>query len=145
MTKEKLPLPRHWLTLAECVKLYRRLGGLFGKLDIEPLPSVSSRFPHRLEAILGSAKIVADLQNFDIADLASYYLVFITRGHPLIEGNKRAAVAFCLAYLWREGYLLNANPRGLYEATVLIAQSEVEEAELCAMISDAFRDIITKK
>lgn len=140
MTKVKFPPPSQWLTLELCESLFNRLDTLFDKLNREPLPSFRSRYPHRLESILGSAKLTSDLRDFDIADVASYYLVFISRGHPLVEGNKRAAVAFCLGYLFFEGFLVNITPQGLYEGTVIIAQSTFPEEDLRVLVADTFRE-----
>ena len=139
MTKAKLPLPSQWLTLEQTNKLYDQLDKRFNKLKLEPLPPFQSRYPNRLESILGSAKLTADLQSFDIADLAAYYLVFIAKGHPLMDGNKRMAVACCLGYLWFEGHGLSIGPLGLYESTILLTQSQLPEEKLRSFIANAFR------
>lgn len=127
-----------------CEQLYTQLDKFFVELKRQPLPTFTSRYPHRFESILGSATLAADLRSFDIADLAAYYLVFIARGHPLVEGNKRAAVACCLAYLFLEGFFLKVTPMGLYEATVTIAQVDTAEEVLRKVIAEILRKKMAK-
>lgn len=127
-----------------CQTLYDRLDKFFDNFDREPLPVFSSRYPHRMESILGSAKLASDFRSFDIVDLAAYYLVFISRGHPLIEGNKRLSVACCLGYLWFEGYYLDVSQQGLYEGTVIIAKSSFPQETLRMVVAETFRRTIKR-
>lgn len=137
-----MPKPTLWLTIDLCKQIYTEvLSKLFSKNNQGVVEAFETRFPERLEALLGAAKQAALLQDFDIAQLACYYLIKTVSRHPFIDANKRAAVAFCLAYLWLEGYQLNLDPQGLYEGTVFIAETKYSnEEQMIKVLVQVFKE-----
>ena len=58
----------------------------------------------------------------DIFDLAAVLLVHLSRNHPFVDGNKRAAAASAIAFLAINGILLETNEAILEDATLRAAQ-----------------------
>jgi hypothetical protein len=67
---------------------------------------------------------------------AAHVLYFVVKNHPFADGNKRSGAYLFLAYLDRQGRLVDSNgnfglnPEGLAALTVLVAQSNPSEKDL---------------
>jgi len=82
------------------------------------------------EASLGGVYLHTSL-----AEMAAAYLFHITQNHPFLDGNKRAALATALAFVWLNGQRLEA---GEAESTVLVmgvAAGRAGKAEAAVFIS----------
>jgi len=89
MTKAKYPKMKFWLTLQSCEQLYNLLNSRRFPSYRDHLPRFSLRYPGRLESILESIKLKAELLDENIFEVAANYYVSINRGHPFQNGNKR--------------------------------------------------------
>lgn len=123
MTKNLLKTPDHWLTLEDCENL------LIDFLDIlskeEPLPSFNTRFPEKLEGILGSVPQTYSgsyLNDTVLKASASYFNQFI-RGHAFENGNKRCAVLFTQWFLLMNSVTFTLSPYEMYNFAIVIAQA----------------------
>lgn len=67
---------------------------------------------------------------------AAHVLYFVVKNHPFADGNKRSGAYLFLAYLDRQGRLVDSsdefvlNPEGVAALTVLIAESRPSEKDL---------------
>jgi death-on-curing protein len=57
-----------------------------------------------------------------VFEMAAAYLFHLTRNHPFIDGNKRAALACALVFLGLNGQRLHADPDELYSLTDGVAR-----------------------
>ena len=123
-----------FLTLDEALLIHadqiRRYGGSHGVRDVSLL-SAALAMP---EASLGGVYLHTSL-----AEMAAAYLFHITQNHPFLDGNKRAALATALAFVWLNGQRLEA---GEAESTVLVmgvAAGRAGKAEAAVFISARLR------
>jgi prophage maintenance system killer protein len=67
---------------------------------------------------------------------AAHVLYFVVKNHPFADGNKRSGAYLFLAYLDRQGKLVDSNgnfslnPEGVAALTVLVAESRPSEKDL---------------
>ncbi len=67
---------------------------------------------------------------------AAHVLYFVVKNHPFADGNKRSGAYLFLAYLDRQGRLVDSNggfalnPEGVAALTVLVAESRPSEKDL---------------
>ncbi|MCC6140188.1 MAG: type II toxin-antitoxin system death-on-curing family toxin [Nitrospira sp.] len=66
----------------------------------------------------------------DMAAMAAAYLFHIAQNHPFIDGNKRAAVMSCLAFLRLNDVDLSIAPQELEETTRRVASGELSKETL---------------
>ena len=92
MTKNLLKTPRYWLTLEDCENLLLDFNDLL--TQEEPIPPFDSRYPGKLEGIIGSVsqKFSGKPLNNTVRDAATSYFNQFIRGHAFENGNKRCAV-----------------------------------------------------
>jgi death on curing protein len=102
-----------------------RRGGIAGVRDLNLLESALAR-PRNLLAY-GSP---------DIAALAASYAQGIVRNHPFLDGNKRAALATCRAFLLINGYALNASQEEKADQVLKLAASEIIEDEFAKWVRE---------
>lgn len=93
-------------------------GGMEGIRDLGLLESAISR-PRNLLAY-GSP---------DLAALAAGYAFGIVRNHPFLDGNKRTALATCRAFLFVNGYAIEATQDEKASQILTLAASEITEDE----------------
>lgn len=70
----------------------------------------------------------------DLAALAAAYAYGITRDHPFIDGNKRAALVAVRTFLLLNGKDLIANQDDKFVTFMKLAEGSISEAELAAWI-----------
>ena len=76
-------------------------------------------------------------------EMAAAYCAGIVKNHPFVDGNKRSGLLAARAFLFMNGYLLEADEADEVITIVGLAAGEVEEAALAAWIeanSDAKPD-----
>jgi len=70
----------------------------------------------------------------DLADLAAAYGFGIARNHPFSDGNKRTALVVMRLFLKLNGVEFVATAEEKYEAIMLLAASEMDEAGLAGWV-----------
>ena len=116
-----------FLTLSEVLIIYedqiRRYGGIYRVRDISLL----------------SSAIYVPQSTFDgkylhqsIPAMAAAYLFHICSNHPLVDGNKRVAIASALVFLKINNYSLHCTEDELYETVLSVAKSELKKEESIA-------------
>lgn len=75
-------------------------------------------------------------------EIAAAYLFYICRNHAFIDGNKRAALAACLLFLWLNKLMPEpVVPVDAWEAFVLdVAASRLDRAQTSARL----RELVTE-
>lgn len=115
-----------WLTLELVRALHDQAIALFGGSD-------GVRDAGLLESALNRPRhLYAYGSEPTIFDLGASYCYGIVRNHPFIDGNKRAGLLTARAFLFRNGYLLEADEADEVAAIVGLAAGELEEAALSA-------------
>ena len=116
-----------FLEPAEVVELHdeaiRRHGGAFGIRDLGGLISAVT-----------SPKNHWHYSGGDLFDLAAALLVHISRNHPFVDGNKRAAAASAVAFLALNGILVDTNEDLLEDATLRAAQGHLLPDDLATLL-----------
>ncbi len=111
-----------WIRMESVVaahsKQLARHGGIEGIRDIGLLESAIS-CPRNLLAY-GSP---------DLAALAASYALGIVRNHPFLDGNKRTALTTCRAFLFINGYAVDATQDDKASQILKLAASELKEEE----------------
>ena len=70
----------------------------------------------------------------DLFDLAAVLLIHLSRNHPFVDGNKRAAAASAIAFLALNGHFLETNDKVLEEATRQACQGLLSDDGLAALL-----------
>lgn len=123
--------PNKWLDLDNCYLCYVTYLDVSKELQIlGDLPSFDTRYPGKLESILGSVKqtFAGNYLNNSIVDAYVSYFYQIIKGHPFIDGNKRMSVLFSHIFLLHNGYDV-ANKfdyAQMYDIAIKIAESTDE-------------------
>jgi death on curing protein len=72
----------------------------------------------------------------DIAVLAAAYVFGIARNHPFVDGNKRAAFAALIMFLWVNDIIFQVEPAQATLAILGVAAGEISEDGLTRWIRD---------
>jgi len=119
-----------FLTLDEALLIHadqiRRYGGSHGVRDLGLLSSALA-MP---EASFGGLNLHTSL-----AEMAAAYLFHIAQNHPFLDGNKRAALATALAFIWLNDQRLGAGEGELTELVLGVAAGRIGKAEAAVFIS----------
>jgi death-on-curing protein len=71
--------------------------------------------------------------------MAAAYLFHLAGNHPFVDGNKRAALATALAFLWLNHYPLDADDDELTGLVMDIAAGRLGKPDAAVFIRDRFR------
>jgi death on curing protein len=119
-----------WVPVAAVIDLHAELleehGGAPGLRDRGGLESALAR-PQQIHAYD---------QNPDIYDLAAAYACGITRNHPFIDGNKRAAFVAVGVFLQLNGLYLDATERDAEHVIYALAAGNLSEEQLSAWLRE---------
>lgn len=63
----------------------------------------------------------------DLLQKAAALMHSLARNHPLVDGNKRLALAGCIAFLGINGYRLTLSNDEAYDLAMAIAAGELDE------------------
>jgi death on curing protein len=125
-----------FLTLDEVLAIHsdqiRRYGGTHGLRDLGLLSSALGT----VAATFGGSYLHPSL-----AEMAAAYLFHIARNHPLLDGNKRTALATALAFLWLNGRRLEADDDGLVELVLRVAEGRAAKADVAVFIERHLRPV----
>jgi death-on-curing protein len=125
-----------FLTLDEALLIHadqiRRYGGRPGVRDLSLLSSALA-MP---EASFGGLYLHTSLP-----EMAAAYLFHIAQNHPFLDGNKRAALATALTFLWLNHRRLEAGENELTEMVMGVAAGRVGKAEAAVFIRARLRPL----
>ena len=118
-----------FLTVDEALAIHadqiRRYGGSHGLRDL---------------GLLGSA-LAMPQASFDgvylhtsLAEMAAAYLFHLAQNHPFVDGNKRAALAVALAFIWLNDRRVEADEDELTELVMGVAAGRVGKSEVAVFI-----------
>jgi len=123
-----------FLTLDEVLAIHadqiRRYGGSHGVRDLGLLSSAVA-MP---QASFGGVYLHTSL-----AEMAAAYLFHIAQNHPFVDGNKRAALAAALAFIWLNDQCLEAGEDELTELVMGIAAGRLSKADAAVFINGHVR------
>ena len=123
-----------FLTLDEVLAIHadqiRRYGGSHGVRDLGLLSSALA-MP---QASFGGVYLHTSL-----AEMAAAYLFHIAQNHPFVDGNKRAALAAALAFIWLNDRRLEAGEDELTELVMGIAAGRLSKADAAVFINGHVR------
>lgn len=112
--------PRIWLSLADCEELYQ----YFRESSLsEPLPPFFSRYPDRLESILGSVQLSYTLNEGTLLDISACYFNKFIRNQCFMNGNKRTGVLFTHFFLLVHDVDYTLTYKELFNFTAIIASA----------------------
>ncbi len=118
-----------FLTLDEVLALHAdqisRYGGTGGLRDVGLLSSA-----------LGAPEATFDGEYLHptLFELAAAYLFHLAKNHPFLDGNKRAALAAALAFLWLNGYEIVADPELLGDLVLAVATGDSSKADAATFL-----------
>ena len=118
-----------FLTFDEVLALHaeqlERYGGEVGLLRPELLSSALA---------MPRATFGGELLHPTLNEMAAAYLFHICQNHPFLDGNKRAALAACLAFLWLNDREIVADPDELTELVLGLARGEVVKSDVAVFL-----------
>ena len=123
MTKKLAQIPRYWLSLKLCQRIFEIFRDKW-EFD-EPIPPFNTRYPNKLEGLVNSVKqtYAGQYLNTSVLDAASAYLNQFIRGHVFINGNKRMGILFTHSFMLMNGVDLTIDTEDLYYFAVVLARS----------------------
>lgn len=106
---------------------------------VDSLPEFSTRIPGRLESILNSSQLKAELLHQDIFQVAANYYVSINRGHPFSNGNKRLSIYYADVFLRLNGYRLRIPIDHFLELSIEVNISRLDDEVTKKLIAEFFK------
>lgn len=67
-------------------------------------------------------------------EMAAAYLFHLCQNHPFLDGNKRTALASCLAFLWLNDIEVVVDADELAELVLGVAEGSVSKAEIAVCL-----------
>lgn len=117
-------MPR-FLTLSEIMMIYedqiRNYGGAYGVRDLSLLSSA---------IYMPQSTFDGNYLHKTFPEMAAAYSYHICQNHPLVDGNKRVALAAALVFLDINGYDFNCAEDEIYGIMMAVANSEMSKDEL---------------
>ncbi len=118
-----------FLTLDEILAIHadqiRRYGGSHGLRDLGLLSSALA---------MPQASFDGVYLHTSLAEMAAAYLFHLAQNHPFMDGNKRAALAAALAFIWLNDRHLQAGEDELTELVIGVAAGRVGKADAAVFI-----------
>jgi death-on-curing protein len=74
-----------------------------------------------------------------LAEMAAAYLFHVAQNHPFVDGNKRAALAIALVFVWLNDHRLEAVEDELTELVMSLAAGRVGKADVAVFIGGRLR------
>lgn len=119
-----------FLTLDEVLAIHaeqiERYGGLRGMRDQGLLASALA---------MPEASFAGEFLHASIHEMAAAYLFHLCKNHAFLDGNKRTALASCLAFLWLNDLEVVADPDEIAELVLGVAAGEVTKAEVAVYLA----------
>jgi death-on-curing protein len=92
-----------------------------------------------LESALEAPRHLAAYAEADLHALAARYAFGISRNHPFVDGNKRAAFSCSAVFLLRNGWRVTARPTEVVEAMQALADRRLDETGFARWLRDHTR------
>ena len=120
-----------FLSLAEVLEIHRdqiaRYGGAPGVRDMGLLQSALA---------MPSAGFGGVYAHVDLFEMAAAYLFHISRNHPFVDGNKRAALVAALVFLALNGTGLDAGDADLEQAVLAVVEGHWDKPTLASFLRE---------
>lgn len=118
-----------FLTLAEVVDIHGNQIGLYGGLPgIRDVNLLSSAIA------VPRASFHGEYLHSDIYEMAAAYAFHISKNHPFVDGNKRAALVSALVFLELNGIGIS-DPQGkLYNAMIDLTTGKLNKSEFAGIL-----------
>ena len=88
-----------------------------------------------LESAVNAAEnVAAYAESFDLCDLAAAYIFHIAENQPFVDGNKRAALASGLVFLYQNGIALDDPEERLYDVMINLATKVIDKPEIASTL-----------
>ena len=72
-------------------------------------------------------------------EMAAAYLFHLCNKHPFLDGNKRTALATCLAFLWLNDLEVVADPDEIAELVLGVADGSLGKAQVAVYLENRAR------
>jgi death-on-curing protein len=112
-----------WLNRAAVVAMHDMMLAQFGG-------EAGIRDEGLLDSALARPRNISAYRRASVFALASAYAVGLTRNHPFVDGNKRAALMSAYGFLGLNGYDLEASEPEAVVMMTQLAMGDVSEREL---------------
>jgi death-on-curing protein len=124
-------LALQFLTLDEVLAIHAEQIELYGG-------AVGVRDPGLLSSALAMPEASFDGEHLhaSIHEMAAAYLFHLCKNHPFLDGNKRTALASCLAFLWLNDLQLVADPDELAELVIGVADGRIAKAKVAVYLAE---------
>lgn len=127
-----------FLTIDEVLALHadqiERYGGTAGVRDHGLLSSALA---------MPEASFDGEYLHSSVFEMAAAYLFHVCKNHPFLDGNKRTALASCLAFLWLNDLEVIAAPDEVAELVLGVADGSVGKAEVAVYLEAHHREVST--
>ena len=118
----------YFLTVEEVVAIHAdqidRYGGDPGLRDRGLLES----------AVHAAQNVAAYVEDYDLHDLAAAYIFHLAENQPFVDGNKRAALASGLVFLYQNGIALEDPDERLYDVMISVATKVIGKPEIATTL-----------
>ena len=122
-----------WLTESQVIRMHAEQLAIFGGP-----PGI--RDPGMLGSALDRPKNKWAYGEEDLAKLAAAYAFGVSRNHPFVDGNKRAAFMCMAVFLRKNGIEFAAPEAEATQAMLALAAGEIVEDGLSRWIRDSWPD-----
>lgn len=118
-----------FLTLDEVLAIQaeqiQRYGGTEGLRDSGLLASALA---------MPAATYAGEFLHSTLFEMAGAYLFHLCNNHPFLDGNKRTALATCLAFLWLNDLDVVADPGEIAEMVLGVADGSLGKAQVAVYL-----------
>jgi len=125
-----------YLTYQDVLDIHTEQLALYGGLD-------GIRDENSVRSSLDMPRAGAFGQDFfpAIEDKAAAYLYHFAAAQGFVDGNKRTALVSCVAFLARNGFMLNCSNEEIYDVTMRVANHFMDTTAVADWIRTVIRPI----
>ena len=105
----------------------RRYGGDYGIRDPGLLSSALA---------MPESRFSGQYLHTSICEMAAAYAYHICQNHPFVDGNKRAALATALVFLYINKIEIEDPEERLYDGMMLVATGKWKKQQLCNLLEE---------
>ena len=125
-----------FLTLDEVLAIQaeqiQRYGGSEGLRDSDLLASALA---------MPAATYGGEFLHSTLFEMGAAYLFHICSNHPFLDGNKRTALASCLAFLWLNDLDVVADPAEIADLVLGVADGSIGKAQVAVYLENRARQL----
>ncbi len=119
------------LDVAQVRAIHQRVLQAFGGGDGVREPGLLEPAVLAPQATFGGQSVYAD-----VVEAAAAYLVGICKNHPFVDGNKRTALAACLAFLKLNGVTPKPDSQAWEQLTLDVASGKIDRDQTAARLRE---------